>query len=350
MKTLRLERLLSRSTHIRESEEDKMSDIIPKIDTELFPLEEYGEKDSKTVQYRSYMSSPFIAASLPLKDVKKNTFTREYNNISLTLTSDTKVPYGKNGRLLLSILTTHAVLKKNKPGEPVVLEYNTLQNLLDELQLPKQRGKEIKEQLECYAGSTFVFKERRTTKVTSGYLFDEINDGSLQGTVTATMHNTGVIPFLELMQYIDLEDERQNKKCIGIRIILSDKFTRLSQEHAVPINYTVYKNIGSVVGKDLYTWFVYRNNSIKDGEPLFISRKALVDQFMPLKGDDKGGYESEERVNWNYLKEQIKIIKEKHYPDLQVVISGDNDGITFYKSKPVIEGTESRYMLVTSVI
>ena len=112
---------------------------------ELFPLAEYEQEKKEIMQFRSYMSSPFIAASLPLKDVKKNTFKREYNNISLTLTSDTKVPFGKNGRLLLSILTTHAVLKKNKPGEPVVLEYNSIQSLLDELQLPKQRTKEIKD-------------------------------------------------------------------------------------------------------------------------------------------------------------------------------------------------------------
>ena len=326
-----------------------MSNNITKMNTELFQIEQSEEKPENPVQYRSYMSSPFIAASLPLKDVKKNTFTREYNNISLTLTSDTKVPFGKNGRLLLSILTTHAVLKKNKPGEPVVIEYNTLQNLLDELQLTKQRGKEIKEQLECYAGATFVFKERRT-RITTNYLFEELNDGSLHGNVTATLHSTGVIPFLDGMQYIDLEDERQNKKCLGIRIILSEKFTRLSQEHAVPINYTVYKNIGSVIGKDLYTWFVYRNNSIKEGEPLFISRKSIVDQFMPVRSQEKGGYESEERVNWNYLKEQIKIIKEKHYPDLNVTINSSNDGIIFNKSKPVIEGNDSRYMLVTSII
>ena len=324
-----------------------MSKNITKIDTELFPFDEM--KDKVKVEYRSYMSSPFIAASLPLKDVKKNTFTREYNNISLTLTSDTKVPFGKNGRLLLSILTTHAVLKKNKPGEPVVIEYNSLQNLLDELQLPKQRGKEIKEQLECYAGATFVFKEKRT-RVASSYLFEELNDKNLQGNVTATLHSTGVVPFLDGMRYIDLEDEKQNKKCLGIKIILSEKFTRLSQEHAVPINYTVYKNISSVVGKDLYTWFVYRNNSIKEGQPLFIPRKSLVEQFMPVRNIDKGGYASEERVNWNYIKEQIKIIKDKHYQDLNVVVSSNNDGITFYKSKPVIEGNDSRYMLVTSVI
>jgi len=317
---------------------------------ELFPLEEIKSHSKKELQYRSYMSSPFIAASLPLKDVKKNLFTRTYNNISLTLTSDTKVPFGKNGRLLLSILTTHAVLKKNKPGEPVVLEYKSLQNLLDELQLPKQRGKEVKEQLECFSGSTFVFKEKRT-KLSEAYLFEEFmpTEEQIYGKVTATLHSTGIVPFFESMQYVDLEDEKSNKKSIGFKIVLSEKFTQLSQEHAVPINYTVYKQIKSVVGKDLYTWFVYRNNSIKEGEPLHISRRALVDQFMPVKGN-KEGYESEERVNWNYLKEQINTIKDKYYPDLKVSINSTNDGITFYKSKPVIEGNDSRYMLVTSTI
>lgn len=317
---------------------------------ELFPLEEIKSHSKKELQYRSYMSSPFIAASLPLKDVKKNLFTRTYNNISLTLTSDTKVPFGKNGRLLLSILTTHAVLKKNKPGEPVVLEYKSLQNLLDELQLPKQRGKEVKEQLECFSGSTFVFKEKRT-KLSEAYLFEEFmpTEEQIYGKVTATLHSTGIVPFFESMQYVDLEDEKSNKKSIGFKIVLSEKFTQLSQEHAVPINYTIYKQIKSVVGKDLYTWFVYRNNSIKEGEPLHISRRALVDQFMPVKGN-KEGYESEERVNWNYLKEQINTIKDKYYPDLKVSINSTNDGITFYKSKPVIEGNDSRYMLVTSTI
>lgn len=70
---------------------------------------------------------------------------------------------------------------------------------------------------------------------------------------------------------------------------------------------------------------------------------------MPVK-TSKEGYESEERVNWNYLKEQIKIIKEKYYPELKVSINSTNDGITFNKSKPVIESNDSRYMLVTSLI
>lgn len=315
------------------------------LQNELFPLDETESK----MPTRAYMLSLFVAAALPLKDVKKNTFKREYNNISMTLTSDNKVPFGKNGRLLLSILTTHAVLNKHNAEEPVILEYKTLQSLLDELQLPKQRGKEIKEQLECFSGSTFIFKEKKT-KTCQKYLFSEFYDeDDLIGEVKATIHSSGVIPFFESMQYVDIEEEGKDKKSVGFRIVLSDKFTKLSQEHAVPIDYTVYKSIKSVVGKDLYTWFVYRNNSIEEGEPLHISRKALVDQFMPVK-EGKDSYESEERVNWNYIKEQINTIKKDYYPDLKVTINSGNDGITFYKSKSVIADNDTHYMLVTSAL
>ncbi len=314
----------------------------------LFP-EEYFSQEKRLIEYKSYLASPFIAAALPLKDVKKNLFQRDYNNISFRITSDFKVPFGKNGRLLLSILTTHAVLEKNaKEGKPVVLEFKTLQSLLDELQLPKQRGKEIKEQLECYSGASFVFKEKKT-KIAQKYLFKDLFDETenLDGEVTATMKSTGIIPFFESMTYMDLEEEGKDKKSVGFRIVLSDKFVELSQKHAVPINYTVYKDIKSVVGKDLYTWFVYRNNSIT--EPLFITRKSLVDQFMPVK-EGKDSYESEERVNWNYIKEQINTIKKQYYTDLNVSIAEDNSGITFSKSRSVIDEKDTHYMLVTTIL
>ncbi len=321
-----------------------MSDDL--MQTNLFPSE---NTENSVKKFRSYLSSPFIAAALPQKDVKKNVFKRKYNNIELNLTSDTKVPFGKNGRLLLSILTTHAVLGKSSgPEDQIVIKYNSLQQLLDELQLPKQRGKEIKEQLECFSGATFVFREKIVKNLQNVLFKDLIKDDEFNGeNVTATWNSSGVIPFFDGFQYVDLENSEQEKRTIGITIILSKSFRKLSQEHAVPIDYTVYKNITSVVGKDLYAWFVYRNNSLQEGEPIHISRKSLVDQFLPVKEDS---YESEERVNWNTIKEQIKNIKEKYYPKLKVTIDKNNDGITLYKSEPAINENDKRYMLVSSTL
>ncbi|MCR4822617.1 MAG: plasmid encoded RepA protein [Treponema sp.] len=309
----------------------------------LFPEEETRQEIVK--KFRSYIASPFIAAALPLKDVKKNVFERKYNNINFKLTSDIKVPYGKNGRLLLTIMTTHAVLDKDAdPENPVVLQYSSLQQLLDELQLPKQRGKEIKEQLECFSGASFVFREKKVQKVQK-YLFKEFfsEDENMGTDVTATWNTSGIVPFFESMSYVDIDENGKEKKSIGLTIVLSDKFTKLSKAHSVPIDYTVYKEITSVVGKDLYAWFVYRNNSIT--EPIFISRESLVNQFLPVK---EKSYESEERVNWNTIKEQINNIKKKYYPDLNVSIAQDNSGITLSKSKPVILPNDKHYVLVTA--
>ena len=221
---------------------------------------------------------------------------------------------------------------------------STDSNLRDFKIINIPRSKEVKEQLECFSGASFVFREKKVQK-TQKYLFKEFfsEDEKLDGEVTATWHTSGVVPFFESMSYVDIDENGKEKKSIGLTIVLSDKFTKLSKEHSVPIDYTVYKEISSVVGKDLYAWFIYRNNSIT--EPIFISRESLINQFLPIK---EKSYESEERVNWNTLKEQINLIKKKYYPELNVSIANDNSGITLAKSKPVILPNDKHYVLVTS--
>lgn len=320
--------------------ESKEKTLLPGLFEDL-PAENGGGAVSR---YRSYLLSPLIAAALPLKDVKKNLFERKYNNITLRITGGIKVPYGKYGRLLLSILTTHAVLEKNSAdGKPVVLRYGNLQQLLNELQLPKQRGKDIKEQLECFSNASFIFEEKKTKVAQKSLFRDFYGEGeSLDGDVTATKVSTGIVPFFEAFQYVDIDDGVE-KKTVAFEIVLSEKFTRLSQVHSVPIDYTAYKGITSVVGKDLYAWFVYRNNSLT--EPLFISRKSMVEQFMPVR---ENANEAQERVNWDYIKEQIRIIKTRYYNDLNISFSEDNSGLTLSKSNPIMLESDRRYVLVTA--
>ena len=91
----------------------------------------------------SYIPSFFTTASLPFKNMRKKEFVRKASNgISLILNSPSNVPYGKYGRLLLSVFTTHAVLSKEKRA-PVVIEFDSMAQLLKEMQLPRQRGKDI---------------------------------------------------------------------------------------------------------------------------------------------------------------------------------------------------------------
>ena len=138
--------------------------------TELFDLV-LERKDEKKLM--SYLPGLFTTASLPFKNVKKTSFTRKGSQgLSLTLTSPINVPYGRYGRLLLTILTTHAVLSKEK-GVPVIMEYKSMSELLKEMMLPRQRGKDIKEQLDCFTNAAFSF-EQKIQEVRAGYLFKDM--------------------------------------------------------------------------------------------------------------------------------------------------------------------------------
>ena len=141
------------------------------------------------------------------------------------------------------------------------------------------------------------------------------------------------------------DDGSGDKKSFAFKIVLSPEFAAFCQSHAVPINYTVYKNISSPIAKDIYAWLVYRNNSIT--EPLFIPRHHLVEQFNPV---DDAKNENQENVSYFRIIEYIKEIKEKHYPELKVSFDQTGEGITLYKSKPPIMEKDTRYALITADI
>lgn len=317
--------------------------LIP-VDNSVFELFELDATREKKRQI-GYIPSFFTTASLPFKNVNKTTFVRKGSNgLTLTLSSPKNVPYGKYGRLLLSIFTTHAVIQKNSEL-PVMMEYNSMSDLLKELQLPKQRGKDVREQLDCFTGASFIF-EQRIEEQKQGYLFkDFYENGSVpKGDVNVRTVTTGSIRFATGVQYKEVTDcENKDTKVGYFKILLSDEFAAFCQKHAVPIDYTTYKEINSPIGKDLYAWLIYRNHSIKD--PVFIPRSKLVEQFMPVEKDDNPNV-----VNMHYFHiiEILKEIKEKYYPELNLDISKDGSGITLIKSPtPVIEN-DPRYALITA--
>lgn len=105
-----------------KSEKEKTNAVI-KIDDTVNELFLQDEVRLQTPVVMSFVPSFFATASLPFKNVHKQVFTRKgANGLSLTLTSPINVPFGKYGRLLLSILTTHAVVSKEK-AVPVYIEY-----------------------------------------------------------------------------------------------------------------------------------------------------------------------------------------------------------------------------------
>lgn len=294
------------------------------------------------LKYRSFLPSIFISAALPLRDVKKTVFDRKYNNITLHLSSPNMVPYGKYGRLLLSVLTTHAVQAKNNLNKDgtITINYTSLQELLDEMQLRKQRGIDVMEQLNRFKSATFVYEEENVI-VAQKSLFPEYFPTADKGLIQAKKISTGNIMFLDSLQYIELDDNSTDKRSISFSIVLNNKFVDLCKKHSVPIDYTVYKEISSAMGKDLYAWIVYRNNSIgKDG--IFIPRSNMVAQFSGTVQPDQ------ERANFKYIIEQIQQIQSKYYPDLRFSVDKDCLGITFYKSPQIMLPKDTRYVLVTN--
>lgn len=310
---------------------------------ELFDLV-MENKDEK--KFLSYIPGLFTTASLPFKNVKKTTFTRKGSQgLTLTLTSPTNVPYGRYGRLLLTILTTHAVLSKEKKV-PVIIEYKSLSELLKEMMLPRQRGKEIKEQLDCFTNAAFCFTQE-FNELRAGYLFKDLyeNGDYPKQDVEVKTKTTGAILFTTGVQYQEVRDGETDAKYGNFKIIISADFADFCQRHAVPIDYAVYKSISSTVGKDLYAWLVFRNNGLT--KSTFIPRDKLVEQFMPVTEDqDKNTV----NVNYNFILEQLNIIKKKYYPEVKFDVSKDGSGITLHKSPTPILKNDQRYALITSNI
>lgn len=327
----------------KKKESEFKNELIPLDNSvaELFSEIEQGEQP----KYLSYIPGLFTTASLPFKNVNKTVFTRKGSQgLRLTLTSPINVPYGRYGRLLLTVLTTHAVLSKEK-NVPVMIEYNSLAELLKEMQLPRQRGKEIKEQLDCFTNATFAFEQKEET-IKSGYLFKELYEGNYpKKDVVVTTHTTGTIRFTTGVQYQEVRDNVTDPKFGNFKIVLSGEFANFCQKHAVPIDYGVYKSISSAVGKDIYAWLVFRNNGIT--EPVYIPRDKLVEQFMPVnEKQDKNTV----NVNYAFIINQIKEIKKKYYQEVNVDLDSNANGITLFKSPTPVIKNETRYALITSTI
>ncbi|MCR5400907.1 MAG: plasmid encoded RepA protein [Treponema sp.] len=328
------------------TKKDETRELVPVNDDTsleaLFDLVTTGEQP----KYLSYIPGLFTTASLPFKNVKKTVFTRKGSQgLTLTLTSPINVPFGRYGRLLLTVLTTHAVLSKEK-NVPVMIEYNSLSELLKEMQLPRQRGKDIKEQLDCFTNATFAFTHKETT-LKSGYLFKDIyEDGNYpKKDVEVTTKTTGSIRFTTGVQFQEIDDKVTEKKYGNFKIVISAEFANFCQKHAVPIDYGIYKSISSAVGKDIYAWLVFRNNGLKDSA--FIPRDKLVEQFMPVAEDKDPNTVN---VNYAFIVNQLNEIKRKYYPELKIDIDSQGSGITLYKSPTPVIKNDTRYALITSML
>lgn len=292
---------------------------------------------------RSFMPSPFIAASLPLRKITKGYFERKYNNISLSITGTPTVPYGNYGRLILSLLTTHAVIGKRNDDGTVTVRFNNMEQLLNELLIVRQRGKDVMEMLEFFSKSSFVYECRQTRRV-QNTLFD---DEEIKKDIEVTKYNSGNIPFLDSFEYLYTDVEKKTRKGLAFTINISSKFVELCMDHSVPIDYTEYSSIVSSMERDLYVWFIYRNNILKDNEEIFITRENIVRQFANYERSENHEEDLNRQITaYSRIKDCIYDIKMNHYTTLKV--SYDAKGVTLRKSENLITSNDQRYILLTN--
>lgn len=302
------------------------------------------ELEKKDKLSLSYLPSAFITASLPLRDIKSNVFTRKYNNISMVITGSSKVPYGSYGRLVLSLLTTHAVVDRKSENGTVEIYFDREKDFLNELQAPASRAEKFREQLQAFSTSSFLYQAKITKDFNKKEIFEDVE--TKDSKLKVSLYNSGNIPFIKNLQYMSVENEDVNadKKRRNFKIILSADFVNLCSEHSVPINYSTYSSIKNATGKDMYAWFVYRNNFLKENEPIFIPKEKFVEQFMPVKNMEN--YAVMLNTNFQYLKERISEIKQ-YYPELNVVVAKEGAGIILFKSPNQITESDKRYILIT---
>jgi hypothetical protein len=134
--------------------------------------------------------------------------------------------------------------------------------------------------------------------------------------------------------------EYKKGQSIGVDITLSAPFAEMAQRHPVPIDFNVYRSINSALGKDVYSWLVYRNNGPIPEAGLEISRKNLIEQFSSEEQKDI------ESQNYQRIIEEIQDIKLHYYPELNIkfIDRGAWRGIILYKSELVIKKDDLRYV------
>ena len=107
---------MNKSNKIKENTK---TDDLPATMDELFVVDQSRQQK----KLMSYVPSFFTTASLPFRNVNSPVFIRKGSNgITLKLSAPENVPFGRYGRLLLSLFTTHAVLSKQKDCA-VFIEY-----------------------------------------------------------------------------------------------------------------------------------------------------------------------------------------------------------------------------------
>jgi hypothetical protein len=307
---------------------------------------------------RSFIPSVFIICPLPIRGTKEDVkeYVKKYNDYEMRLIGTNGIPGGKIARDFLMLFTTEAVYRKNEGKEGIKITFNKIEELRGLLNINRRDyGNTIISMLEKFSGCSIYFKSQKRFEMDGQtMLFDiglnrNVKEYNRKGN-SLVFNNAINIPFIHQLKNIDLLKEgRKRGKPIIIEIEITGKFVELVKDNAVPIDFNVYREIGSSIEKDLYAWFSYRNYTARNAgaEEVFISRENLLSQF----GEE---FEANERVKYQRIMEAIYSIKKNYYTELKYKVVNERyrktKGIILYRSPLVIEEKDTRYVpLLTNI-
>jgi hypothetical protein len=276
--------------------------------TEVLAIEAEEAKKSGSV---GFMARALVQATLPHKEVNGNEFTRRNGVFYLTILAPSKIglPYGSIPRLLISWLTTEAVLTKKRE----LCLGSTLSSFMQELGFMPTGGR---------WGSITRLKEQAKRLFTSSISCTyetETNNGE-KGFRVADSHDLWWNP--KSPQQVTLFEST---------VILSEAFFKEIVNFPVPIDLRALKLLKrSPLAIDIYCWLTYRMSYLKQNT--FIPWKVLQLQFGSDYAQTDHGTRDFKRAFLRELKKVTTVY--------QARLEANSENLILKPSKPHIKSTK----------
>ncbi len=257
--------------------------------TEAFAIEAEEAKEAGAI---GYMARVLTQATLPHRDPKESIFKRSNGVLTVTIADvgDVGLPYGSIPRLLLSWVTTEAVLTKSRE---IVLG-DTLGQFMKEMHMVPTGGRwgtitRLRSQMERLFSCAIGYKVEDST----GFHLS-------QTSIAKEVH-------------LWWDPKRPDQAGIwNSNIVLSKDFFDEIIDRPVPVDIRAIKALKrSPLALDIYTWLTYRMSYLQ--KPTAISWEQLQMQFG-------AGYEFSERGRKNFqqaFKRHLKSVL-AIYPDARI--------------------------------
>ncbi len=226
-----------------------------------------------------FVPSPLIHSGIPHSDpgTKRQHLTNAGSHattISVPLSSDPRklipLPYGMQGRQVLSMLTTLAV-RTESPREVITLPGAKTGFAADLFGVDPNSGRGKRGAINRYAESLVSWVNATVHIATT-------SEDKASG-----MYKEVIEPFaiVDKAVYWGRDSFRRAE---GVQLSFSSQFLRLASNHSVPIDRSVQMRLARLVGPssalayDLYHWAAYRRHKLE--RPISLTWRQAHDQFL----------------------------------------------------------------------